>query len=332
MEIQINGHSIEFAIEQEKTVKDVVKAISNWAQKRDLIFPEIWINNDHYSVESVPDFLLDNVQKINCIIISKADLVAESIFEASEYCGRLIQFIEGVEKTQSISVDDCKKITEGLEWLLEVTNKVIGLLGISLKTIRCRDKLAQALLEEVSQLLRKIRSNENEIIFLLTQSKSLFSDFRDFLKILFLSDEMRKASITTIDAPDTVMRMLVEVLDEIQNQRQNIEKAASSYHAGKDFEASQLVEAFIDYIYRYLRVCYQLAPVFNIDPQTVSLNEKTLIQKNNEINNLLSQMVQCLENNDIVGLTDILEYEFIPTLDEIEGFCKTVFNLVHSTK
>ncbi|MCX7678022.1 MAG: hypothetical protein N2316_02270 [Spirochaetes bacterium] len=332
MEIQINGYPIEFALEKEKSVKDVVESLTAWAKDRELIFSEIWVDNARYFVEDAPNFSLDGIGTINCIIVSKAELVADSIFEASEYCERMMQFIDSAVTSQRIAADDCKKMHEGLGWLIEVAHRVLNLLGISPADFKYRDKSAQMLLDELKNFQNEINTSSDLSVSLLKDRKNILSDLRDFFRIVLLSDEMRKASITSIDSPDAVISMIAQLVDEIPIQRQNIERAASAYHGGKDVEASRNVESFIDFVYRYLRTCYHVKPLFGIDVDAVVCGEKTLSEKNNELNELLNQMLQCLENSDIVGLTDVLEYEFLPALDDIEKFCKAIFDMLQSPK
>ncbi len=332
MEIQINGHPVEFTLEKEKNVKEVVNAVSQWARERELIISEVQLGDEIFSMDDVPERAIENVQIMNCIIQSKADLVADSIYEATEYCGRVIEYIDGGEKGTPPSNGDLGKIASGLDWLLEVSKKTMALLGISIKSAKHRDKSAEQLFESVGKMSKAIESGETDRAVILDELKNILADFRDFLRIVLLSDEVRRAIITSIDSPDTVAGMLAQILNDIPYQKQNLENSAASYQAGRDPEGSAGVEKFIDFIYRYFRVCHQIKPVFNIDPVNVSSGDLTLTEKNDAINELLNQMIQSLENNDIIGLTDVLEYELVPALDDIEELCKTIFAMMQTSK
>ncbi len=332
MEIQINGHPVEFVMEKEKNLKDVVESISGWAMERELIFAEAWVDDKCFAVENVPVKELEEVKTINCVIVSKADLVADSICEATEYCGRLIEYINKTDKDTPISDDDIQKVATGIDWLVEVSTKALSLLGISLQNAKHRDKSAKELFENLENVRKTIESRKKESMAVLPELRNLLADFRDFLRIVLLSDEMRKAIITSIDSPDTVAEMLAHLLNDIPIQKQNLENTAAAYQAGKDSEGSRGVESFIDFIYRYFRVCHQLKPVFNIDSKTVLAGGMALNEKNDAINDLLNQMIISLENNDIIGLTDILEYELLPALQDIEDFCKAIFEMLQASK
>jgi cell division protein ZapA (FtsZ GTPase activity inhibitor) len=330
MEIQINGHPVEFVLEKEKNLKDVVQSISQWARERELIFSEVWADDVRYAVDNVPEKAIDDLKRINCVILSRADLVADSICEATEYCGRLIEYIDKLQKSSEVADGDIEKIVLGLNWLVEVTEKVLELLGISAEAIKYRDKNAVQFFKELRNVGNTLQNTEQDYGTILLERKNDLSDFRDFLRVIFLSNEMRRVIITSIDTPDTVAGMLAQILNDIPGQKQNLENAAASYHAGKDSEGSAGVESFIDFIYRYFRVCYQINPVFNIDPAHVSVGGVPLNEKNAAINELLNQMILCLENNDIIGLTDVLEYELVPALDDIETLCGTIFGMLQS--
>lgn len=332
MEIRINGHPVEFVMEKEKNLKDVVESILGWARERELIFSEAWVDEECFPLENVPAKKIDEVATINCVIVSKADLVADSICEATDYCGRLIEYIIGAEKGAQVVDDDTRKIVTGLDWLVEVSTKVLSLLGINPLHAKYRDKSAQQLFEGLGRMRKSIEGGIIGGAVELSELRNLIADFRDFLRIVLLSDEMRRAIITSIDSPDTVAGMLEQILDDIPHQKQNLENSAAAYQAGKDSEGSSGVESFIDFIYRYFRVCHQIKPVFNIDPETVSVEGMALNEKNAAINELLNQMILSLENNDIIGLTDVLEYELVPALSDIEAFCKAIFSMLQASK
>lgn len=332
MEIQINGHPVEFVMEKEKNLKDVVESISGWARERELIFSEAWVDEECFAVENVPQKKLEEVKKINCVIVSKADLVADSICEATEYCGRLIAHLDNAQKGAGLSGDDIDKIAIGLDWLAEIATKVLSLLGISARDVKYRDTNASDLLDALSTVRAALGGNKENAAAVLSGHRNLLADFRDFLRIVLLSDEMRRAIITSIDSPDTVAGMLEQILNDIPAQRQNLENAAAAYQAGRDSEGSSGVESFIDFIYRYFRVCHQIKPVFNIDPAAVSAGGVTLNEKNDAVNELLNQMITSLESNDIIGLTDVLEYELVPALNDIEELCKEIFSMLQTSR
>ena len=62
-------------------------------------------------------------------------------------------------------------------------------------------------------------------------------------------------------------------------------------------------------------MCYQVGPVLTIDTSAITVNGVSLEEKNNELQDYLIETISILENNDIISLADILEYEILPALE-----------------
>lgn len=333
MEIQINGHPIDFTLEKENSLDHLVDSISAWARERDLIFTEAWVDDQKHSVDSMPPTPLDKVGVINCVILSRAELVINSINEATDYCARIAEFMGKAGASGGVSPEDIDELKAGIDWLAEVMMKVLSLLSISLDSLKYRDRKASDLFEELKEFrIALARVTPGEAAVLPGGGSGIFSAFRDLLKIVLLSENMRTTILSSIDSPDTVMAMLDGVIRDLPEQIGNLESAAIAYQTGRDGEGSSRIEGFIDFVYRYFRMCHQVGPVFNADLASIAHGGKTLAEKNTAMNDLLNQMLGTLENNDIIGLADILEYELKPAIEGLEPFCSGIFSLIQQGK
>ena len=55
MQVLINDCPVDFELQQDKKISDVIISISEWTRDRDLVFYELYIDNDYYPVDSAPD-------------------------------------------------------------------------------------------------------------------------------------------------------------------------------------------------------------------------------------------------------------------------------------
>jgi hypothetical protein len=333
MEIQINGHPIDFTIEGEQSLDQLVGSIAQWARERDLIFTEAWVDDEKHPVDGMPGTPLDKVGTVNCVIMSRAELVINSINEATDYCVRLADFMEKTGAGDKATRDDIEEMKSGVDWLVEVMIKILSLLSVDIASLKYRDRTATELFNELKEFrIALARVTPDGTASLFGSGKDIIIAFRDLLRIVLLGDNMRNTILCSIDSPDTVMAMLDGVIRELPEQVKNLEDAAIAYQSGRDGEGSSRIESFIDYVYRYFRMSHQVGPVFNADVSAITHGGMTLIEKNASINELLNQMLGTLENNDIISLSDILEYELKPALEGIEPFCAGIFSMVHRGK
>ncbi len=333
MEILINGHPIEFSLENEKTIAEVVNSISRWARERDLIFTQFRVDGRDYGVENPPDVPVEQAGNVNCVIQSRAELVVNSINEASAYCEKLVHFMKSAGDDAVIPEDRIDEMKTGIDWLFEVSTSIFSLLEIDPGTMKFRDGKVSDLFRDIGEF--RIALAESTAAMpapLMGLNADLFVHFRDVMRMILLSENMRRTAINSTDSPDTVLLMLNGIILEIPSRIQNIEQAAVDYQTGKDVEASEQLEIFIDFVYRYLRVCHQVKPVFGVDTERIIHDGVSLPDRNLEINGLLNQMLSALENNDIISLSDILEYEMKPALETLSGYCDSIFRQVQLEK
>jgi len=322
VQVMINDCPVEFGLESEKNIADIVNSVSAWTRERDLIFYELFIDDRPYPVDAPPDRSLDEVGVINCIVQSKADIVFSSADEAMRYCDRVEAFTGSAGDTGALSVGDRADLVTGVSWLLEVFFKVVSLLGVDAGGVKYRDRA----LSYYARLLETLRDaltaadgapGLNEA---LGAHEGIFADIKGIFRMLLLSDAMRSLIVQSVDSPDVLLSSLRQMGEELAEQLANVEAAAVAYQTGKDADAAGRLKGFVDFIYRYTRICSQIMPVFRVDLSEVEVNGVSMEKLNRDLRNLLHNVIEVMENSDIISLSDILEYEIKPALEGLRPY------------
>jgi hypothetical protein len=93
----INNYPVEIMLENEKTAQDVVNSIGDWINQKNLIFIGVDIDGEHYNVDEAPETPVENINLINCLVQSRADVVYDTVNEAIVYCDRVMDFLHHLE-------------------------------------------------------------------------------------------------------------------------------------------------------------------------------------------------------------------------------------------
>ena len=318
MELTINSFPVNFQLEKEKTVSDIIYSVSQWASERQLVFTQVYIDDEMYLISEVPEREVGDVSTINCVIQSKADLVFTIVDEGAAYCSRIQSFIQKSDDKGVVDSGDIRQLSQGLEWLMEVLHKVLTLLGIAADELKIRDRTVQQYIEELESFQVELSEKEDAPVVSMVSNKApFFTELKDVFRFLLRSEEMSRLIIQSTDSPDVIIQSINTIKNELKDQLENIETTAVAFQTGRDNEGSQGLERFIDFIYRYTRMCYQVGPVLAIDTSAIAVNDVSLEEKNNELQDYLIETITILENNDIISLADILEYEILPALSDI---------------
>jgi hypothetical protein len=116
------------------------------------------------------------------------------------------------------------------------------------------------------------------------------------------------------------------IAGEMQIRAQAAGDAAAAYQAGKDAEGYAKLDELTEFLYRYFRSCKQGALTFQVEMTDVAIDGVSLEEKNRALQGLLAQMHAALENNDIITLSDVLEYEMKPALEGLDAHVKALLD------
>jgi hypothetical protein len=333
MEIQINDCPVDFKLDSEKTIGEIINAISCWTQQRNLIFTEARINNENYLIDQVPDISIDTINTLNCLVQSKADTIISSMDAGIDYCSRVFNYFNKSVTEKKIDNSEIKNIITGIEWIVEVIGKISDLLGLNIQDVRYKDNEAAFYINSLIEFKKSIlHLKENKLLEYISREKEIFPAVSSIFKMLLMSENMRSVVIQNIDSPDVLIMSLYKIKEDIPVQLKTLEEIAIAYQTGKDDVASEKLEHFIDFIFNYSRICYQVAPVFEIDPADVIVGNLSLEKKNLEIQDILYKIKDVMENNDIISLSDIFEYEMKPALENLDQYIDSLTSLLKSNK
>lgn len=318
MEVRINDCPVDFELEGNERIPDVIDSISSWTGARNLVLYELFIDDKRYPVDGPPDLGIGSVGVVNCVVRSRAEMVIASVDEALGYCDRASAFIEGAAEGGGWSEAGMNDLAGGLTWLQDVMGSVMGLLGRDPAGMKFRDGTVSDLLDEMTGLRDALAGEGGAEA--LAANRGLFAEIARVFRMLLLGDEMRSLVVQSIDSPDVLMEGIRGTREALGEQLENVRSAAVAYQSGRDAAASEHLGQFIDFIYRYLRACCQVTPVLGVDVADIEVDGVTLGEKNREMDRLLGSIGSALEQNDVITLSDILEYEIAPALEGLGDF------------
>ena len=310
MEILINGNSVDFKLDNEKKFSELCTSIEKWASSRGLILCSA--SSDGNPFNGTNDIELESVNKADFIIQSKSDLIVDTLNEASFYCDKIISSLDLKENP---SEEQLSNIADGSLWLSDVMSRIINLLEMDPSSVIYNSKSTSAYIEKLKSLSASLKEkNGSEII---KNEINVFTEIKNLMRFLMSSDNMRKVIIKSIDSPETIIGFLTELLKEAKSKIDSLEEISSQFQSGKDSTASVLLQEFVDFLFRFSRLSCQIPPVFGINPEEIEHNGKNLAVINEELNTVLNEIISVMENNDIISLSDILEYELKVQMESV---------------
>jgi len=329
LKILINDNEINFEIENEKSFSDIIESLKKWASEKDLISMEYIVNDQEYNIDDTPDVKLEDIKEINFLVQSKADVVLTSLEEGIVYCDKARYYLNEAIENNKFELPEIENIKYGIEWLGEVYLLVADLLKIDCAVLKFKDKSLSEYIKNLlaqKEKLSELKSSDEAIKYF--KNDDTFIVFKAIFKIFLMSEEMKALTINSIDSPDEIILAFKNILEGFEEIVKNIQNAAIAFQTGKDEDGVEMLNKFIDFVYKYIRASFQSAPLFNVDLATVDVDGQTMEEQNSLLQDLLSEVVEIMENDDIISLADILEYEIMPAVENINSYIEILLEKI----
>ncbi len=128
--------------------------------------------------------------------------------------------------------------------------------------------------------------------------------------------EIKKVEVTTDNAKDISIRALREIKSELPALAEVMSNIATSFQEGKREHALNLCSDMCNEWRQIIQFFDDLSRVLFIDYSQIDLGDKSIDQANEELLCHLVETKTAIEKDDLVTLSDLIEYELIPKVDE----------------
>ena len=322
MRIFINGNLVDFQIENEKTFSDLIVSVENWATSRGLVLCSSSADGTVYNSDE--DTEISGIDKAEFVIQSKSDLIIDTLNEAAFYCDRITEISSSME----LSPEQLSDVATGSAWLSDVLTRVTALLDVDPDSIVYNAKKGTDYIDLLKELSLSLKGSGAPDI--MKNKREIYSETKNFTRLLLSCDQMRSIIVKSIDTPENLIAILQQIKSESTSKIALLEEISSRFQSGKDSDASTLLQEFVDYLFRFLRITTQLPAVFGISQDRIFPGGKNLFQFNEDINMVLNEIVSVMENNDIVSLSDILEYELKAQMQSVPEMLEELSKEINS--
>ncbi|MDI6795018.1 MAG: hypothetical protein QME81_19475 [bacterium] len=132
-------------------------------------------------------------------------------------------------------------------------------------------------------------------------------------EILPEGEEEMFAPTESLDA-STIIEQLMEIKTHIPDLAGQLESVSISLTTGGQAQAMDLLQGVAKSIDEIITLLKNTRRLFDLDYQLIQIGEQNIEDKIMDLKSLLAEIIITFENNDLVMLSDLLEYELAPML------------------
>ena len=291
MEIFINNEKIDFSLETETVLHEVIDGINSWAGKDGFQIKNIYYDDLQYDgqKDNCRNTPLSEISSLNITALSRMEVHQENLQLLHQYISLFIKSIEGVN------------ITLIRELQLE-SESLCNLLADFLEEVRgAEDTISGKLHSNIMDILTEDSGIKKETEIILMQQLS-------GLKII-LTERISELSnpLGELGKTVTAMKSSVEEINDISVLLQT----------GKDREALNCIIKFSELSQKILRLYPVLTGSGIINFDNIRINDLVFSDFYIDLNNILAELIEAFTANDSVLIGDLLEYEVAPRMNSL---------------
>ncbi|MFP4363931.1 MAG: hypothetical protein ACLFR1_08675 [Spirochaetia bacterium] len=292
MEIRVNNQTINFTLENEKTLGDIYKAIQQWAGSKNFNLLSMKVNQ-----EQVPLFTPEKweQQEINAIELIDIELESEldARFKQLETIHRYFEYLE-----RAVASDNSEEIKKMLEDFPSVYRAISNLIDSGGS-------------HELADSLKRLIATSG-----LFQNLKLEQDKKP---VFFSSiDKVRNLIFTRMKEIATPAQELRKTISRFKEMEEQFSEVSVLLQTGKDSKAMSIITEFSELSEKLLRTMPYLQQTYG-DSENVVLAEKKLTSLFQELQDILQELSEAFDSKDYVLIGDIMEYEIAERITELQS-------------
>ncbi len=314
MDVYVNGQLLSIEIEDEKTAFDVVKGITDFFAKEEIpqFVTKILIDGNEYSFandESLKAIEIDSVKKIEFEFEDIIGVSKLSVEQILLYIDLLKQYV-----TENKWNDFFSNIEDSLEWIESGMNQIMEIFSLKSEFLTLKTLFSEELVDLKKKIVLLSEVNFplatdviQDIIIICEKMGIVISKVFQKLDLGFTGN-VQESIILRITDILPLYDELIPVLPEVSTL---LQKACDKDAMDIIQKLTTLIDGSISI---FLASKNLELDIFN----NLEVNGMSFDSFFDSLTEHLHELVSAIENKDSVMIGDLVEYEFLPNIEEMK--------------
>jgi hypothetical protein len=322
MVIHVNRQFLNFNLENEKNLKDILLSLEEWVAENGEIIQQVLVDDINIQLETETKELqrtVSSIGKIEVFTAKKEQHAIETVSTLTEF----IRIIMG-DYLRAEGTESYEDIMEGLQLVYEGIVEVVKVFGINDLFIIDREKRSlRSVLGEMRALYEKYEKK-----YIDKEGKDAFEAVLNTLFFLCsklikwgVVKNMKKFPMVQSDKKAEYFKELIGDFYSIISEKVDIfEKISENLQLGNDTEALGEIYNITEFLDEYI-VLFKIAKEsFGIKLDGLRTRNTKLEDLFADIHSRLEDVSEALKQGDMISVGDVLEYETKPLFEELIEF------------
>jgi hypothetical protein len=316
MEIIINDEKLDYTIEQEKDLGDVLNSLENWVSENGGIIDNVRVDEKELPLYRQTEDLQQSVSNIGVLSLqtmSRFDHALATVKTVGLYIERIVS---GYLKSRN--VEDYELIIEGINLIHEG-------MGRALKILHLRDMV---ILSEKGRTLRDLLSDLGRMVELYEKQYIDGEERKELRETLVeihwmlpkvtnwavLKNSVGEGSGNSLEV--TFLKTVLSDLEDIsKHANDKFERIGENLQIGRDGDALQDLFFLIELMDEVIYVLQFFLTAYSMDSVVLSRSDFSFEELFKKISTALGEVETSFASGDLITVGDLLEYEIKPLFE-----------------
>lgn len=327
VEILLNGKPVEYEIENESTVGEIVDGLAQWLSEQGSVIVSARLDGRFFEASEdleVRNLALSSHKKLELESQNARLLVVETISELSQYLDRVARLAPGLAEKE-IPKEAVDQLVEGLLWAEDVFKRVEEILQITYRDIEFEgERLHKRLLR-----LGDIRDHITEA-YSSGNTAALAGILRESIAPLCDSLVRSIPSIVEKGELEIPHREMVDELGEllpiVAALPARLEAIAIKISIGDSAKGMEEFAEATSSLERAFTLIDSIRVDFALTAEDLAIEGRSFKERNEALGGILTELIAAFERKDRVLIGDLIEYEIAPITDALAKLMEKIQN------
>ncbi len=330
MEILINEEKIEFELETEKNVGEIIKGLESWIAENDNVIESISIDSvtvpfDYNCSEFRRSISL--VKELKVITLPQIELAVNTIVSLGEYITRILsEYDDSDSLTYYDSIlEGMKLIYSGIVDSLRILN-VNSIVIVNRKGITLKDVLLE--MNEFILIYEKKYIDSEGI----KKLKDLLKNMLYFIAIVFKWAVIKNILFFKDWDKTRTSSFLGDIFQDLSyvcsSSFQKFDSISKDLQIGRDRKALGDLYYITELLDEVISILKITKIMYTIDFKSMLISDKSIDDLFYEITDRLKSVESAFKNGDMITVGDVLEYEIKPLFKQIPELFEKMDNFI----